>query len=185
MDLSKLPKDAMIGASAYNNDLHHWKGYIEGPEGTPYHTGKFVIDIKFPTDYPFTPPKMQFDTKIWHPNISSVTGAICLDTLKGEWSPALTIRTALLSILAMLSDANPQDPQDGVVAKQYMDDRAAFNAQARAWTLKYAQEGQEPPFEHETQLKTLVDMGFERASARRALEVTAGDLNKALTQLTK
>lgn len=61
--------------------------------------------------YPFEPPRMRFITKIWHPNISSQTGAICLDILKDQWSPALTIKTALLSIQALLSAAEPTDPQ--------------------------------------------------------------------------
>ena len=69
------------------------------------------ISIKIPTSYPFEPPKMKFITKVWHPNISSQTGAICLDILKDNWSPALTIKTALLSVQALLTAAEPDDPQ--------------------------------------------------------------------------
>lgn len=65
-----------------NNDFKHWKGYIKGPEDTPYEGGFFQIDITMPPEYPYKPPKMRFETKIWHPNISSQTGAICLDILK-------------------------------------------------------------------------------------------------------
>ena len=68
------------------------------------------MDITIPPDYPFKPPKMKFDTKIWHPNISSQTGAICLDILKNEWTPALTIRTALISLQALLCSPEPDDP---------------------------------------------------------------------------
>ena len=68
--------------SLFNGDLRHWKGYIEGPDDTPYMGGSFQIDIQLPAEYPYKPPKMKFDTKIWHPNISSQTGAICLDILK-------------------------------------------------------------------------------------------------------
>ena len=53
-----------------------------------------------------------------HPNISSQSGAICLDILKDQWSPALTLKTALLSIQALLSAPEPDDPQDAVVAQQ-------------------------------------------------------------------
>ena len=75
------------------------------------------MDIQIPQDYPFKPPKMKFDTKIWHPNISSQTGAICLDILKNEWTPALTIRTALISLQALLCAPEPDDPQDAEVAR--------------------------------------------------------------------
>ena len=90
-----------------NNDFRHWKGVINGPGDSVYEGGKFQIDIKIPDKYPYVPPKMQFDTKIWHPNVSSQTGAICLDILKDEWSPALSIRTALLSIQALMCSPEP------------------------------------------------------------------------------
>ena len=91
-----------------------------------------------PKEYPFVPPKMKFSTKIWHPNISSQSGAICLDILKNEWSPALTVRTALISLQALMSAPEPDDPQDAVVAKQYKENQTDFVATAKYWTEIYA-----------------------------------------------
>ncbi|KAL2887585.1 Ubiquitin-conjugating enzyme E2-16 kDa [Ceratocystis lukuohia] len=68
----------------------HWQATIMGPTDSPYADGVFFLDIHFPTDYPFKPPKVSFSTKIYHPNINS-SGSICLDILRDQWSPALTI----------------------------------------------------------------------------------------------
>lgn len=57
---------------------------------SPYSGGVFFLAIHFPTDYPFKPPKVTFTTRIYHPNINS-NGSICLDILRDQWSPALTI----------------------------------------------------------------------------------------------
>ena len=80
---------------------------------------------------------MKFDTKIWRPNISSVTGAICLDILKSEWTPALTIKTASIYLQALMCEPVLDDPQDAVVAKQYMSDIKLFNANAKHWVEEY------------------------------------------------
>lgn len=61
-----------------------------GPGDSPYAGGVFFVMIHFPPDYPFKPPKVQFQTKVYHPNVNS-QGSICLDILKEQWSPALTI----------------------------------------------------------------------------------------------
>ncbi len=100
-------KSTEFAVNQVNADLFHWKAIIKGPPDTVYEHGKFQIDVVIPDEYPYQPPKMKFDTKIWHPNVSSVTGAICLDILKKEWSPALSIRTALLSIQALMCCPEP------------------------------------------------------------------------------
>ncbi|OQR94789.1 ubiquitin-conjugating enzyme E2 [Thraustotheca clavata] len=154
-------------------------GTIRGPEGTPYEGGTFVLEINIPKSYPFEPPKVRFETKVWHPNVSSQTGAICLDVLKDAWSPALTIKTTLLSIQALLSAAEPNDPQDAEVAKMYINDKARFNSTAAFWTESYAMNK-----DTESEAVTrLVDMGFPKENVKRALAECKGDENAAVEKL--
>ena len=82
--------------------------------------------------------QVRFITKIWHPNISSVTGAICLDILKDQWAAAMTLRTVLLSIQALLAAPEPDDPQDAVVARQYQENFTTFKATAQHWASVFA-----------------------------------------------
>jgi len=156
-----------------------WEGQIKGPVGTPYEGGKFTVSIELPADYPFVPPKMKFTTKIWHPNISSETGTICLDILKNEWSPALTIHTALISLQALLSAPEPDDPQDAVVAKQYKEDRKAWETQAAFWKDTYAKGFST----NESKLENLMNMGFPKEQAEAALTAAGGDENLAVEKL--
>ncbi|KAJ5999142.1 ubiquitin-conjugating enzyme E2 4 [Penicillium sp. IBT 35674x] len=104
---------------------------------SPYSGGVFFLNIQFPTDYPFKPPKVNFTTRIYHPNINS-NGSICLDILRDQWSPALTISKVLLSICSMLTDPNPDDPLVPEIAHVYKTDRPRYEATAREWTRKYA-----------------------------------------------
>ncbi|PKS11186.1 hypothetical protein jhhlp_002947 [Lomentospora prolificans] len=115
----------------------HWQATIMGPGDSPYSGGVFFLAIHFPTDYPFKPPKVNFTTRIYHPNINS-NGSICLDILRDQWSPALTISKVLLSICSMLTDPNPDDPLVPEIAHVYKTDRARYEATAREWTRKYA-----------------------------------------------
>ena len=84
-------------------------------------------------------PKVRFLTKIYHPNIDKL-GRICLDILKDKWSPALQIRTVLISIQALLSAPNPDDPLADEVAKEWKENEARAIETAREWTQLYAQE---------------------------------------------
>jgi len=135
-DMSRDPP-ASCSAGPVGDDLFHWTATIMGPEDSPYTGGVFFLDIHFPTDYPFKPPKVQFQTKVYHPNINK-NGNICLDILKEQWSPALTISRVLLSISSLLTDPNPDDPLVPEIAHQFKSNRAAYEATARDWTAKFA-----------------------------------------------
>ncbi|EEQ82047.1 hypothetical protein NCER_101313 [Vairimorpha ceranae BRL01] len=120
-----------------DNELDKWIACIMGPPGSAYEGGVFKLDITFPPDYPFKPPKIFFNTKIYHCNIYN--REICLDILKNEWSPALTIDKVLLSLIALLQDPNPDDPLFKEAADLYKTNRQEFNRKAREWTKLYAE----------------------------------------------
>ncbi|XP_023011856.1 ubiquitin conjugating enzyme 4 [Leptinotarsa decemlineata] len=171
-----------IKVELLSDDYTELKGEIAGPPDTPYEGGNFVLEIKVPETYPFNPPKVRFITRIWHPNISSVTGAICLDILKDQWAAAMTLRTVLLSLQALLSAAEPDDPQDAVVARQYKDNLEMFQLTARHWTNAYAG-GPHVNSDCDSKIRRLVDMGIDENEARVALSSFNWDLERATEQL--
>ncbi|KAF4090194.1 hypothetical protein AMELA_G00049020 [Ameiurus melas] len=138
-ELTDLARDppAQCSAGPVGDDVFHWQATIMGPNESPYQGGVFFLTIHFPTDYPFKPPKVAFTTRIYHPNINS-NGSICLDILRSQWSPALTISKVLLSICSLLCDPNPDDPLVPEIARIYKTDTEKYNKMAREWTEKYA-----------------------------------------------
>ncbi|EZG44712.1 putative ubiquitin-conjugating enzyme E2 [Gregarina niphandrodes] len=176
---SRHNPDPDVTAQLVHGDLRHWIGRIKGPVGTPYEGGYYFLDIAIPEEYPYVPPKMKFDTRVWHPNVSSQTGAICLDILKNEWSPALTIRTALLSVEALLAAPEPDDPQDAEVANLCKNHPEQHAAKARQWRDTYAADKNWP---YEAKVKNLVDMGIPADRARAALQKQNWDVNAAANE---
>ncbi|XP_076326529.1 ubiquitin-conjugating enzyme E2-22 kDa-like [Tachypleus tridentatus] len=167
-----------IKVELVNDNYTELRGEISGPPDTPYEGGNFVLEIKIPETYPFNPPKVKFVTKIWHPNISSVTGAICLDILKDQWAAAMTLRTVLLSLQALLSAAEPDDPQDAIVARQFKENPDMFWLTAKHWSYTYAGASNSFP-ECDVKIKRLVDIGVDEHRARVALSSYNWDLEKA------
>ena len=126
-------------AGPISDNIFEWQATIIGPENSPYKNGLFYLQINFPQDYPFKPPKIHFLTKIYHCNINS-SGGICLDILKDQWSPALTITKILLSICSLLDDPNPDDPLVPEIANLYKNNKSEHDKNAKIYTLKYATE---------------------------------------------
>ena len=136
-EITNNPPTNCSAGPVYDDDLYKWQATIVGPDDSPYAGGIFYLKIDFPYDYPFKPPKVQFITKIYHCNINS-SGSICLDILKDQWSPALTISKILLSICSLMDDQNPNDPLVVEIADLYLQDKPRFIENARYFTLKYA-----------------------------------------------
>jgi len=171
-----------IKVELINDSFTELRGEIAGPPDTPYEGGTYILEIKIPETYPFNPPKVRFITKIWHPNISSVTGAICLDILKDQWAAAMTLRTVLLSLQALLAAAEPDDPQDAVVAKQYKELPDIFKLTATHWSNAYAGAPAKVT-SYDNLVTKMVDMGFQEHNARVALSGSNWELERATEQL--
>ncbi|CEP22004.1 K10580 ubiquitin-conjugating enzyme E2 N [Cyberlindnera jadinii] len=124
-ETERLVSDPVPGITAVPSEenLRYFNVTIEGPDQSPY---EGVVA-----------PKVRFLTKIYHPNIDKL-GRICLDVLKNNWSPALQIRTILLSIQALLAAPNPNDPLANDVAEAWLQHETQAIETAREWTKKYA-----------------------------------------------
>ncbi|GAB4856126.1 Constitutive photomorphoproteinsis protein 10 [Ancistrocladus abbreviatus] len=97
---------ADCSAGPVGDNLYHWIATIIGPPGTPYEGGIFFLDIMFPGEYPFQPPKVVFKTRIYHCNVDS-SGIVNLDILKDGWSPALAISNVLLALRSIFLSPDP------------------------------------------------------------------------------
>mmetsp|Transcript_97133 Transcript_97133/g.274585 ORF Transcript_97133/g.274585 Transcript_97133/m.274585 type:complete len:153 (+) Transcript_97133:121-579(+) len=138
-ETQKLDAEPPPGVSAVpdKDNYRYFHIRMQGPSGTPYENGVYALELFLPEGYPMEPPKVRFLTKIYHPNIDKL-GRICLDVLKDKWSPALQIRTVLLSIQALLSAPEPSDPLDTTVADHFTQNRREAEEVAREWNRMYA-----------------------------------------------
>ena len=140
-----MERDPPPGCSAriVEDDIYSWVGCIDGPDDSVYAGGKFRFKMTLPSDYPYSPPKLRFETKIYHPNIQS-TGdhkhgfAVCIDILHKLWSPSLSIDKVLLSIRSLFTDPNPEHGLEAEIVMECKTNRAEFERKAKEYTEKYA-----------------------------------------------
>ena len=134
IDKNPIPN---IDIKPINNNLRYLNVTIMGAKDTPYQDGKFTVHMFLTKEYPMEAPKVQFKTKIYHPNINSI-GQVCLDILKDKWSPAIQIRSLVLSIMALMSSPNPDDPLNNEAAEQWKSNLSDAHKIAEEYTKKYA-----------------------------------------------
>lgn len=140
MEFRNCPVD---GVSVYMNEdnCHGWKAVLSGLP-SPYEGGAWLLTIDFPRDYPFKPPRVRFSTPVYHCNINN-DGNICLDILREQWAPNLTISSALRCIRELMMLPNPDDPLDACKAQLCRDDRASYDSETQKHTLRCAGESVE------------------------------------------
>lgn len=124
MELKSLQTSPVEGftVSCDDENIFKWTVAIFGPPGTIYQGGYFKAQLKFPNNYPYSPPTMRFLSKVWHPNVYE-NGDLCVSILhppvddphSGEmpcerWNPTQSVRTILLSVISLLNEPNTSSP---------------------------------------------------------------------------
>ncbi|ODV97843.1 hypothetical protein PACTADRAFT_23827, partial [Pachysolen tannophilus NRRL Y-2460] len=127
-------QDIILPLEGQSSNLYYLTIYIKGPEQTPYYNGFYKILIKFPENYPSSPPTARFQTKIFHPNINFTTGDVCVDLLKKNWSPNRTIDDVLVTIRCLLIEPNPESSLNDEAGKLLLEDYNEFVKTAKLMT---------------------------------------------------
>jgi len=131
-ELAAMLDDPPSGCSLLQmgDDLFRWKVQVQGPPDSPFEGSTFTLLVVFPKTYPFKPPKVKFETRIFHPNINQ-SGDICLDTLSSQWVPSISMAQVMLSITLLLSNPNPSDPINMEAARLLRNDPEEYNRRVR------------------------------------------------------
>jgi ubiquitin-protein ligase len=124
------------------SSIHTWNVVLSPPESSPYHPGRFGLQLVLPTDYPFKPPVVKFVTRIYHPNVTNDSlGNICLGILKPDaWKPSTRIRAVLEALRNLLVEPQPDDPLEDRIAEEYKNDRPEFEKVAKQHVTRFALE---------------------------------------------
>jgi ubiquitin-conjugating enzyme E2 S len=133
-----LPPNFLFPPSYDSSELTSLDILLAGPVGTPYASGVWRLHLDIPSTYPTAPPTAQFRTRLWHPNIDEATGAVCVETLKRDWSSALKLRDVLVTISCLLIQPNPASALNEAAGKLASEDWDGFCRRAKLMTEIHA-----------------------------------------------
>jgi len=137
-DLKTQNSKAFRDIKVDESNILQWQGLLV-PENVPYNKGAFLVDIHFPAEYPFKPPKISFRTKIYHPNIDE-KGQVCLPIIQADnWKPATKTEQVIQSLLDLISEPEPDHPLRADVAEEFTKDKKKFLKNAEEFTKKHAE----------------------------------------------
>jgi len=105
-ELSVIPQCKLI---TNKDDIMNFKATYTPEKDSYWYGGKYEFDITVPDQYPFNPPKVLCNTKVYHPNID-LKGNVCLNILRDDWKPTLNVSTVIAGIYFLFTDPNPNDP---------------------------------------------------------------------------
>eukprot|EP00163_Fabomonas_tropica_P011947 TRINITY_DN2298_c0_g1_i2.p1 TRINITY_DN2298_c0_g1~~TRINITY_DN2298_c0_g1_i2.p1 ORF type:complete len:171 (-),score=21.47 TRINITY_DN2298_c0_g1_i2:456-968(-) len=138
-EITNNPVDGIIAGPVSEQNYFEWEAIIMGPSQTPYEGGVFQALLKFPPDYPLSPPSMRFITPLWHPNIYP-DGRVCISILHApgddpnhyelsseRWSPVQSVEKVLLSVLSMIAEPNDESPANLDAAIMWRKNRQQYN----------------------------------------------------------
>ncbi|KAJ1260227.1 hypothetical protein BS78_10G216200 [Paspalum vaginatum] len=133
-----------IKVSVNDDDFTTIFADIEGPAGTPYENGVFRMKLLLSRDFPQSPPKGFFLTKIFHPNIAT-SGEICVNTLKKDWNPGLGLRHVLLVVRCLLIEPFPESALNEQAGKMLLENYEEYARHARLYTGIHALKSKNKP----------------------------------------
>ncbi|GAB7333004.1 hypothetical protein MBLNU13_g04699t1 [Cladosporium sp. NU13] len=124
------------------SDMAFWLAIMQGPSGTPYEGGTFMIYLHAEDRYPAFAPKARFVTRIKHPNVS-LEGRICHSIFGRDYTTDKSMTRLLDSVYGMLLQAETSDPVNTTITLEYHHDQVEFNDEVREWTRMYAKKTRE------------------------------------------
>eukprot|EP00164_Ancoracysta_twista_P001254 GFYU01001646.1.p1 GENE.GFYU01001646.1~~GFYU01001646.1.p1 ORF type:complete len:191 (-),score=43.21 GFYU01001646.1:581-1120(-) len=126
-DMADLSTGKTMKIDLYNGpeDLMNFRVIIVPDEGY-YKDGHFTFNVKVPEMYPHDPPKVKCEQKIYHPNID-YEGNVCLNILREEWKPVLSINSVIYGLQFLFLEPNPSDPLNKDAAQLLKENASSFS----------------------------------------------------------